>query len=42
LEHHSFCLSILSALNIKGVFNTSNVTKYEKDAMDGEYDSFML
>ncbi|PWZ57915.1 THO complex subunit 1 [Zea mays] len=32
---HFFPLSERSALNIKGVFNTSNVTKYEKDAMDG-------
>nr|CAB3502267.1 unnamed protein product [Digitaria exilis] len=32
---HFFPLSERSALNIKGVFNTSNVTKYEKDATDG-------
>ncbi|KAJ1299164.1 hypothetical protein BS78_01G511100 [Paspalum vaginatum] len=32
---HFFPLSERSALNIKGVFNTSNVTKYEKDGMDG-------
>ncbi|RLN19046.1 THO complex subunit 1 [Panicum miliaceum] len=32
---HFFPLSERSALNIKGVFNTSNITKYEKDAMDG-------
>ena len=25
----------LAAVNIKGVFNTSNVTKYEKDPPDG-------
>ncbi|XP_068640128.1 THO complex subunit 1 [Aristolochia californica] len=32
---HFFPLSERSALNIKGVFNTSNETKYEKDAPDG-------
>uniref|UniRef100_A0A0E0NNM3 THO complex subunit 1 n=1 Tax=Oryza rufipogon TaxID=4529 RepID=A0A0E0NNM3_ORYRU len=32
---HFFPLSERSALNIKGVFNTSNETKYEKDATDG-------
>ncbi|GJN30047.1 hypothetical protein PR202_gb18321 [Eleusine coracana subsp. coracana] len=32
---HFFPLSERSALNIKGVFNTSNATKYEKDATDG-------
>ncbi|KAL5217538.1 hypothetical protein ABZP36_018222 [Zizania latifolia] len=32
---HFFPLSERSALNIKGVFNTSNETKYEKDAADG-------
>uniref|UniRef100_A0A0D9VNH6 Uncharacterized protein n=1 Tax=Leersia perrieri TaxID=77586 RepID=A0A0D9VNH6_9ORYZ len=31
---HFFPLSERSALNIKGVFNTSNETKYEKDATD--------
>lgn len=32
---HFFPLSERSAVNIKGVFNTSNVTKYEKDPPDG-------
>lgn len=32
---HFFPLSERSAVNIKGVFNTSNETKYEKDAPDG-------
>uniref|UniRef100_A0A0E0CTX8 Uncharacterized protein n=2 Tax=Oryza TaxID=4527 RepID=A0A0E0CTX8_9ORYZ len=32
---HFFPLSERSALNIKGVFNTSNETKYDKDATDG-------
>ncbi|XP_020248097.1 THO complex subunit 1 isoform X2 [Asparagus officinalis] len=32
---HFFPLSERSAVNIKGVFNTSNVTKYEKDAPEG-------
>lgn len=32
---HFFPLSERSAVNIKGVFNTSNETKYEKDASDG-------
>uniref|UniRef100_A0A0E0K7Q4 THO complex subunit 1 n=1 Tax=Oryza punctata TaxID=4537 RepID=A0A0E0K7Q4_ORYPU len=32
---HFFPLSERSALNIKGVFNTSNETKYEKAATDG-------
>lgn len=32
---HFFPLSERSALNIKGVFNTSNETKYEKDPPDG-------
>ncbi|KAJ4777437.1 THO complex subunit 1 [Rhynchospora pubera] len=32
---HFFPLSERSALNIKGVFNTSNETKYEKEAPDG-------
>lgn len=32
---HFFPLSERSALNIKGVFNTSNETKYEKDPLDG-------
>ncbi|KAF0932849.1 hypothetical protein E2562_012173 [Oryza meyeriana var. granulata] len=32
---HFFPLSERSALNIKGVFNTSNETRYEKDATDG-------
>lgn len=32
---HFFPLSERSALNIKGVFNTSNETKYEKDSIDG-------
>ena len=36
--HFSFSIFVSSALNIKGVFNTSNETKYEKDATDGEYD----
>ncbi|KAL7157942.1 hypothetical protein ABFS83_02G109700 [Erythranthe nasuta] len=32
---HFFPLSERSAVNIKGVFNTSNETKYEKEAPDG-------
>ncbi|GMY22806.1 THO complex subunit 1 [Fagus crenata] len=32
---HFFPLSERSAVNIKGVFNTSNETKYEKDPPDG-------
>ncbi|XP_064950950.1 THO complex subunit 1-like isoform X2 [Musa acuminata AAA Group] len=32
---HFFPLSERSAVNIKGVFNTSNETKYEKDSPDG-------
>ncbi|KAL1811684.1 hypothetical protein DCAR_0623813 [Daucus carota subsp. sativus] len=32
---HFFPLSERSAVNIKGVFNTSNETKYEKDTPDG-------
>ncbi|GAB4832144.1 suppressor of the transcriptional defect of hpr1 by overexpression [Ancistrocladus abbreviatus] len=32
---HFFPLSERSAVNIKGVFNTSNETKYEKDAPEG-------
>lgn len=32
---HFFPLSERSAVNIKGVFNKSNVTKYERDAPDG-------
>lgn len=32
---HFFPLSERSAVNIKGVFNTSNDTKYEKEAPDG-------
>ncbi|OVA19210.1 THO complex [Macleaya cordata] len=32
---HFFPLSERSAVNIKGVFNTSNETKYEKDAPNG-------
>ncbi|RVW12459.1 THO complex subunit 1 [Vitis vinifera] len=33
---HFFPLSERSAVNIKGVFNTSNETKYEKDAPEGK------
>ncbi|KAK6934012.1 THO complex, subunit THOC1 [Dillenia turbinata] len=33
---HFFPLSERSAVNIKGVFNTSNETNYEKDAPDGK------
>lgn len=32
------CYSMFTAVNIKGVFNTSNETKYEKDAPDGMQD----
>ncbi|CAM8882694.1 unnamed protein product [Rhodiola kirilowii] len=32
---HFFPLSERSAVNIKGIFNTSNETKYEKEAPDG-------
>uniref|UniRef100_A0A5B6YPV1 Putative THO complex subunit 1-like isoform X1 n=1 Tax=Davidia involucrata TaxID=16924 RepID=A0A5B6YPV1_DAVIN len=37
---HFFPLSERSAVNIKGVFNTSNETKYEKEAPDDVYIDF--
>ncbi|ESQ40922.1 hypothetical protein EUTSA_v10013059mg [Eutrema salsugineum] len=39
---HFFPLSERSAVNIKGVFNTSNETKYEKDPPNGKYNSYLM
>ncbi|CAF1881871.1 unnamed protein product [Brassica napus] len=39
---HFFPLSERSAVNIKGVFNTSNETKYEKDPPKGKRSSYLI